>query len=358
MRHALPAALLFTSLAAPLAHAQCTPIPLIFNGDFEIPAITNNTFQPFTPTGWTWAPTNGLIFRGQPAPIWPVAASGAQYVDIGNAAGSITLRQTFTIDRPRTLRLSWNASAATGAVLSPYRVSIVRATDFATRTLGQFSAAGPYPSGQSWTSEISESSSPAGTFILQFEATGIAGGFDTLIDNVRFEALREPGWDLVNIVSSVSAGETLLAAVSPLGDVPATIRWQLQLAEGTNPWVPLVDGPLSGIGIVSGSTTSRIEISNAAPGVRFYLWPFVTNACGESVRPRISAIFVASQCNSIDFNQNGVFPEDQDVIDFFNVLSGADCPACNDIDFNNNGVFPEDQDVIDFFTVLAGGSCP
>ncbi|HLP86220.1 MAG TPA: LamG domain-containing protein [Phycisphaerales bacterium] len=62
-------------------------------------------------------------------------------------------------------------------------------------------------------------------------------------------------------------------------------------------------------------------------------------------------------CDDIDFNNNGVFPEDQDVIDFFNVLAGADCPACNDIDFNNNSVFPEDQDVIDFFNVLAGGTC-
>jgi hypothetical protein len=31
--------------------------------------------------------------------------------------------------------------------------------------------------------------------------------------------------------------------------------------------------------------------------------------------------------------------------------------ACDSIDFNNNQVFPEDQDVIDFFTVLAGGEC-
>jgi hypothetical protein len=62
-------------------------------------------------------------------------------------------------------------------------------------------------------------------------------------------------------------------------------------------------------------------------------------------------------CDSIDFNQNEVFPEDQDVIDFFTVLAGGECPACNDIDFNNNGVFPEDQDVIDFFAVLAGGTC-
>jgi hypothetical protein len=63
-------------------------------------------------------------------------------------------------------------------------------------------------------------------------------------------------------------------------------------------------------------------------------------------------------CDSIDFNQNGVFPEDQDVIDFFNVLAGVACDTCADIDFNNNCVFPEDQDVVDFFNVLAGGTCP
>ncbi len=69
-------------------------------------------------------------------------------------------------------------------------------------------------------------------------------------------------------------------------------------------------------------------------------------------------------CDDIDFNNNGVFPEDQDVLDFFEVLAGgspATCDlveGCNDIDFNNNEVFPEDQDVVDFFNVLAGGQCP
>ncbi len=64
-----------------------------------------------------------------------------------------------------------------------------------------------------------------------------------------------------------------------------------------------------------------------------------------------------SCCDDVDFNNNAVFPEDQDVIDFFNVLAGVECPLCGDIDFNNNGVFPEDQDVIDFLHVLAGGAC-
>ncbi len=62
-------------------------------------------------------------------------------------------------------------------------------------------------------------------------------------------------------------------------------------------------------------------------------------------------------CDDIDFNNNDVFPEEQDIIDFFTVLAGGACPTCNDIDFNNNQVFPEEQDVIDFFTVLAGGTC-
>jgi hypothetical protein len=68
-------------------------------------------------------------------------------------------------------------------------------------------------------------------------------------------------------------------------------------------------------------------------------------------------------CDDIDFNNNGVFPEDQDVIDFFTVLAGGTpttcdpTAGCNDIDFNNNTVFPEDQDVLDFFNVLAGGTC-
>ncbi len=62
-------------------------------------------------------------------------------------------------------------------------------------------------------------------------------------------------------------------------------------------------------------------------------------------------------CDSLDFNNDEAFPDDQDVVDFFSVLSGTVCAACNDIDFNNNGVFPEDQDVIDFFNVLAGGEC-
>jgi hypothetical protein len=79
---------------------------------------------------------------------------------------------------------------------------------------------------------------------------------------------------------------------------------------------------------------------------------------GYSITSVLGYTAPGAGCDSIDFNNNGVFPEDQDAIDLFDVLAGGECAACNDIDFNNNGVFPEDQDVVDFFNVLAGGACP
>ena len=111
----------------------------------------------------------------------------------------------------------------------------------------------------------------------------------------------------------------------------------------------LIDAPAGRAG-----TFSSITYTNPRNGALFNL---LYNA--TSVRLRV----LRGGCDSIDFNNNGVFPEDQDVIDFFDVLAGgspATCDpvlGCGSIDFNNNGVFPEDQDVIDFFVVLAGGAC-
>ncbi|HLP84492.1 MAG TPA: hypothetical protein VK157_09085 [Phycisphaerales bacterium] len=79
--------------------------------------------------------------------------------------------------------------------------------------------------------------------------------------------------------------------------------------------------------------------------------------------PAASVIVAANApefpCGDPDFNNDGVYPTDQDMIDFFNVYTGTPCPTlrCDTLDFNRNGSSPEDQDVIDFLAVLAGGSC-
>jgi hypothetical protein len=64
-------------------------------------------------------------------------------------------------------------------------------------------------------------------------------------------------------------------------------------------------------------------------------------------------------CDSIDFNGDGLFPDDNDLIDFLTVLAGGTCSTgtCSDIDFNNDCLFPDDSDVVSFLRVLAGGSC-
>jgi hypothetical protein len=67
------------------------------------------------------------------------------------------------------------------------------------------------------------------------------------------------------------------------------------------------------------------------------------------------------QCGSIDFNADGLFPDDQDLIDFLSVLAGGICSTeplftCGSIDFNGDGLFPDDNDLVDFLIVLAGGT--
>ena len=96
-----------------------------------------------------------------------------------------------------------------------------------------------------------------------------------------------------------------------------------------------------------------------------YVGRFANNARGDAaiINSQQSANIVSPApdftCGDIDFNNDGVWPDERDVIDFFDVYSGAPCPTlrCDTLDFNRNGVTPEDQDVIDFFNVLAGGTC-
>ncbi len=104
---------------------------------------------------------------------------------------------------------------------------------------------------------------------------------------------------------------------------------------------------------MNGSTTLRVRFTAADEGVGGSL---VEGAIDNF---RISSVQCNPGCADIDYNNNGVFPEDQDVIDFFTVLAGGTCVTanCDPIDFNRNGVFPEDQDVVAFFNVLAGGNC-
>jgi hypothetical protein len=126
-------------------------------------------------------------------------------------------------------------------------------------------------------------------------------------------------------------------------------RWNL----ATEQWAPMGTG-------MGGGSPRTVWALTTLPNNDLVAGGEFTTA-GGVVAPYIARWGCIATCDDIDFNNNTVFPEDADVIDFFNVLAGGDCSpgnTCNDIDFNNNTVFPEDADVIDFFNVLAGGECP
>jgi hypothetical protein len=179
--------------------------------------------------------------------------------------------------------------------------------------------------------------------------------WDYLAD--KFALARPPGFlrQPISRVACRNSSVTLSADISAFGTVNAA--W---LRNGSTYTVtPNTQGGTISLVIpsLSDSDVGTWQVLLTGPN-----GSAVSSTFTVSIAPPSSPGCIA--CDSIDFNLNGVFPEDEDVIDFFNVLAGGTCPypppigqVC-DIDFNNNTVFPEDADVIDFFTVLAGGECP
>ncbi len=167
------------------------------------------------------------------------------------------------------------------------------------------------------------------------------------------EIAEQPG----NMGTCVGASAIALS-VMPAGSGPFAYQWQRQPANITTTWFSLNEGLLPGGGTFTGTTSGTLQISGATvalSGTKFRA--IVQGVCNGATSEVVTVTVNAACCDPIDFNQNGVFPEDQDVVDLFDVLAGGECAGCNDIDFNNNGVFPEDADIVDFFNVLAGGEC-
>ncbi len=66
-------------------------------------------------------------------------------------------------------------------------------------------------------------------------------------------------------------------------------------------------------------------------------------------------------CRGIDFNNDSLFPDTQDITDFLNVFAGGACSTgpgnCDPIDFNTDTLFPDTLDIDAFLSVFAGGPC-
>jgi hypothetical protein len=119
---------------------------------------------------------------------------------------------------------------------------------------------------------------------------------------------------------------------------------------------------LSNGGNVSGATSPMLTLANVQQSDAASYNCVVSNTCGNITSSSVALTVNAPGCDGIDFNQDGLFPDDADLIDFLSVLAGGACstdpaPGCSDIDFNNDGLFPDDIDLVTFLQVLAGQPC-
>ncbi len=104
---------------------------------------------------------------------------------------------------------------------------------------------------------------------------------------------------------------------------------------------------------LSTNQTAAMLASNAAGN---------TFACPAMSSEVLTVITPPTGCDSIDFNNDTLFPDTQDITDFLTVFAGGPCstdpvPGCNDIDFNNDTLFPDTQDIQSLLSVFAGGPC-
>ncbi len=120
--------------------------------------------------------------------------------------------------------------------------------------------------------------------------------------------------------------------------------------------------PLTNGGGISGADTPTLLLTNVQASQAGTYLCVISNACGPRNGTAATLDVVSAGCDGIDFNQDGLFPDDADLLDFLSVLAGGACssdptPGCNDIDFNNDGLFPDDSDLVAFLAVLAGQPC-
>jgi hypothetical protein len=111
----------------------------------------------------------------------------------------------------------------------------------------------------------------------------------------------------------------------------------------------------------SGIQSASLTISNAQSADQGTYRCVVTGLCGAVNSTGATLTVTPAGCDSIDFNNDGLFPDTADIDDFLSVFSGGPCsndPLCNDIDFNNDGLFPDTTDIDNLLSKFSGGPCP
>ncbi|MFO0831215.1 MAG: trypsin-like peptidase domain-containing protein [Phycisphaerales bacterium] len=169
-------------------------------------------------------------------------------------------------------------------------------------------------------------------------------GSDGQVYNDRWFAFT-PDCDGTIDFNTVGAGvDTRIALYNscPTGD-NQTIACNDDISPGADQESQLIAG-------VSAGTRYLLRIGNWAPEA----------SAGLSFNLAFTPDGGCTACDTIDFNNDGLFPDTSDIDDFLSVFSGGPCsndPNCGDIDFNNDGLFPDTTDIDSLLSVFSGGPC-
>ncbi len=152
---------------------------------------------------------------------------------------------------------------------------------------------------------------------------------------------------------------------------PATIEARYDVIDGISapppPFVFTTTRIVDLTNIVELHTTPGIYTYSLPPGpyrleVQNMLGNFENDlGFADSARSIIGTVRILPPCD-IDFNNDDLFPDTQDIADLLSVFAGASCPTpppadCDSVDFNHDGLFPDTQDIADFLAAFAGGAC-
>ncbi|HYF15733.1 MAG TPA: hypothetical protein VD971_11750 [Phycisphaerales bacterium] len=74
---------------------------------------------------------------------------------------------------------------------------------------------------------------------------------------------------------------------------------------------------------------------------------------------KVDQLHCPAPCHDVDYNNDGLFPDNQDLQDYLAVFGGGACSTgnCDSVDFNGDGLFPDNDDITAFFSVFGGGGC-
>jgi hypothetical protein len=153
--------------------------------------------------------------------------------------------------------------------------------------------------------------------------------------------------------------------ISAAGSGPFTYQWQIECPTSPGTWTALGNNPAP-LPAPGGGTAFAFPINSPSVsiGIRdrvgvFSVRCIITNSCA-SVTSNV-AMLTVSQCDCIDFNNDGSSFDPEDIDAFLSVFSEGPCvPAtaiCNDIDFNNDGSLFDPCDIDSLLLVFSEGPC-